>query len=268
MSLPDTPAHDRESPASGATPPGGEAEPRALSAGGKEHASGSAPPWNGKKVPRIGKFDGDSLVFGTKPAGRSDWAELVSGETPPPTGGAGRLTRRLLLAYLLPLLTFGALTAGDPSRVTPQMLLPVCFGPACLVALWGLWSARREDNAGAAAHARALLISLLYGVDACLLWLLSLEADPGPAGPVESAGFAQVLMFIIEFPARLFSWLCEHTAFLLGCWIALRVGMGCTTLLGQKSPGWLIRHVMASFMMGAWLLGISLISLAILRGVL
>lgn len=253
MSLPDTPAHDRKSPASGTTPPGGEAKPRARSSGEKENASRSTPLRNGKKVSSIGKFDWDSLVFGTKPSGRSDWAELVSGETPPPTGGAGRLTRRLLIGYLLPLLTCGALTGIDTSRVTPQML-PVCFGPAIILALWGLWSARREDNAGAAAHARALLTSLLYGVDACLLWFLSVEADPGPAGPVESAGFLQVLMFIIEFPARLFFWLCEYTAFMLGCWAVLRVVMGCTTLLQQKDPGWLVRHVMASFMAAVWLL--------------
>lgn len=268
MSMPDTPAHDRENPASGPTPPGGEAEPRALSSGGKEN-SGSAPPRNGKKVPSIGKFDWDSLVFGTKPAGRSDWEELVSGERPPQVGGAGRLTRLILIGYLLPLLTFGALTAIDISRMTlrmPEVL--VCFGPACILALWGLWSARREDNVGAAAHARALLLSLLYGVDACLLRILAVESDPGPAGPVESAGFLQVLMFIIEIPARLFSRLCEYTAFVLGCWIVLRVVMGCTTLLQQKGPGQLVRARMASFMAGTWLLGISLFSLAMLRGVL
>ena len=142
-----------------------------------------------------------------------------------------------------------------------------CFGPAFILALWGLRIARRENHVGAAAHARALLLSLLYGVDACLLQLLAVEADPGPAGPVESAGFLQVLMFLLEFPARLFSWLCEHTAFMLGCWAVLRVVMGCMTLLRQKGPGQLVQAGMASFMAGTWLLGISLISLALLRGV-
>lgn len=173
---------------------------------------------------------------------------------PSPQGeGAGNLARLILIGYLLPLLTFGALTGIDSSHVTLRMpVVLVCFGPAFLLALWGLRIARRENHAGAAAHACALLLSLLYGVDACLLQILSVEADPGP--PAYYGDLFQVLDFLFLAPARLFSRLFHWGAILLGGWAVLRVVMGCMTLLGQKSPGWLARHVVTSFMAGAWLL--------------
>lgn len=186
--------------------------------------------------------------------------------------GAGRLTRLILIGYLLPLLTFAVLLALhslpasaharlaaniDISRVTLRMLVVlVCFGPAFILALWGLRSARRENHADAAAHASALLTSLLYGADACLLRIFSVEVDPGP--PAYYGDLFQVLDFLFLAPARLFSRLCHWGAILLGGWAVVRVVMGCTTLLRQKAPGWLARRVMASFLSGVWLLGISL----------
>lgn len=201
----------------------------------------------------------------------------------PQVGGAGHFTRQLLTGYFLPPLSIIALAAlhhflasGHPrydlelyfSRAVLRMLVVlVGIGPAVILTLLGLWRARRENNAGAAAHARALLLTLLYGADACLLWLLSVESDPGPAGPVESAGFSQVLQFIIEFPARLFSWLFLWSALLLGCWTVMRVLMGCMALRDQKSPDSLVRYGaagIASFLPGALLL---LFCVALLLGI-
>lgn len=178
--------------------------------------------------------------------------------------GAGRLTRLLLIGYLLPLLTVMTLAALhslpasshprfaaniDLSRATLRMLLvPVCFGPAFILTLLGLWSSCRENHADAAAHARALLASLLYGVDACLLWIFSAEVDPGP--PAYYGDLFQVLDFLFLAPARLFSRLCHWGAILLGGWAVVRAIMGGMALLQQKNPGWLVRRGMASFLSG------------------
>lgn len=218
---------------------------------------------------RISAQDGNASCR-SMPSGRKGPAS----RRPPSQGeGAGNLTRLLLTAYfLLPLsvIALAVLHYLQPlshpyydserylSRAALRMLpVFVCTGPAAILTLLGLCRARRENNAGAAAHARVLLLTLLYGADACLLWLLSVESDPGPAGPVESAGFLQVLQFIIEFPARLFSWLFLWSALLLGCWTVMRVLMGCMALRDQKSPGSLVRYgaaSIASFLPGTLLL--------------
>lgn len=218
---------------------------------------------------RISSQD-ESASYRSMPSGRKD---LASRRPSPQGEGAGNLSRLLLTAYLLLPLSVIALAAlhhflasSHPrydlelyfSRAVLRMLVVfVCTGPAAILALLGLWRARRENNPGAAAHARALLLSLLHCVNTCLLWLLSVESDPGPAGPVESAGFLQVLQFIIEFPARLFSWLFHWSALLLGCWTVMRVLMGCMALRDQKSPGSLVRYGtagIASFLPGTLLL--------------
>ena len=56
------------------------------------------------------------------------------------------------------------------SRAVLRMLVVlVGIGPAAILALLGLWRARRENNPGAAAHACALLLSLLHCVNTYLL---------------------------------------------------------------------------------------------------
>lgn len=215
---------------------------------------------------RISSQD-ESASYRSMPSGRKGFAS----RGPSPQGeGAGNLTRLLLTAYLLLPLSIIALAvlhhflaSSHPyydserylSRAALRMLpVFVCTGPAAILALLGLWRARRENNPGAAAHACALLLSLLHCVNTCLLWLLSVAADPGPAGPVESAGFLQVLQFIIEFPARLFSWLFHCVAFIEGGWTFVRVFLGCTALLKQKKPALFIWTNTASFLPVACLL--------------
>lgn len=199
---------------------------------------------------RISSQDG-SASYRSMPSGRKGPAS----RRPSPQGeGAGNLSRLLLTAYLLLPLSIIALAFGlspDDLRMLPVF---VCTGPAAILALLGLWRARRENNAGATAHACALLLSLLHCVNIYLLWHLSVEADPGPAGPVESAGFAQVLQFIIELPARLFSWLFHCFAYVEGGWTFVRVFLGCTALLKQKKPPLSIWTNAASFLPVAWLL--------------
>ena len=199
---------------------------------------------------RISSQD-ESASYRSMPSGRKG---LASRRPSPQGEGAGNLTRLLLTAYLLLPLSFIALAFGlspDDLRMLPVF---VCTGPAAILALLGLWRARRENNPGAAAHACALRLSLLHCVNTCLLWPLSVAADPGPAGPVESAGFLQVLQFIIEFPARLFSWLFHCVAFIEGGWTFVRVFLGCTALLKQKKPALFIWTNTASFLPVACLL--------------
>lgn len=246
---------DWESLASGTTPRGGETEQRSTS-----------PVRKGPVPDRMSSQDG-SASHRSMPSGRKDpasrWPSL-QGE------GAGDLTRLLLAAYLLLPLSIIALAAlhhflapSQPRYALEIGLFPedlrmlavfVCIGPAAILALLGLWRARRENHPGAAAHACALLLSLLHCVNIYLLWLLSVEADPGPAGPVASAGFSQVLQFIIELPARLCSWLFHCFAFIEGGWTFMRVFLGCTTLLKQKKPALLIWTSTASFLPVACLL--------------
>lgn len=206
----------------------------------------------------------ESASYGSMPSGRKDPA---SRRPSPQREEAGNLTRQLLTAYrLLPLsiialvalhhlLTFSYPYYDSESYLSRAVLLMlvvlVCVGPSAIPALLGLWRARRENNTGAAAHARALLLSLLYCVNACLLWLSSVKIDPGPAGPVESAGFLQVLEFIIELPARLFSWLFFWSAILLGCNILVRFFKGYNVLRAQSSPDPSMRGSIPSFLLAA-----------------
>lgn len=265
---------DRESLASDTTPRGGKTE---------QHSS--SPDRKGPVPDRTSSTDRDasdrgsssdrmssqdrSASYRSMPSGRKDPA---SRRPSPQREGAGNLTRLLQTGYFLLPLSIIALvvlhylqTSSPPyydaerylSRAALRMLMVlVGIGPAVTLPLLALWRARRENNAGAAAHARALLLTLLYGADACLLWILSVESDPGPAGPVESAGFAQVLEFIIEFPARLFSWIFLWSAILLGYRTVLRAFKGCMALREQKSPGSLVRYGaagIASFLPGIFL---------------
>lgn len=255
MLLPDTPVHNRKSPDSGKTSRDGAAGRHAIPPGENESASDATAPQDGKKASCIGKFDWESLITGKKTSCRSEWEALAAGESPQQVGGAGRLTWLILIGYLLPLFSLAALADNGPSDVTQRMLtVLVCFGPAVILALLGMWSARRAGNAGGTAHAGILLVSLLYGVGASLLWISSGEVDPGPAGPVESAGFSQVLEFILLAPARLFSSLFHHMALFLGYWIVVRVFMAGVALLAQKSPCQLIRYSTGALMRAVWLL--------------
>lgn len=212
---------------------------------------------------RISSHD-ESASYRGMPSVRKDPAS----RRPSPQGeGAGNLIRQLLTAYRLLPLSIIALVALHyfPASSPPRYALEighscealrtaavfVCVSPSAIPALLGLWRARRENNTGAAAHARALLLSLLYCVNACLLWLSSVKIDPGPAGPVESAGFLQVLEFIIELPARLFSWLFFWSAILLGCNILVRFFKGYNALRAQSSPDPSMRGSIPSFLLAA-----------------
>lgn len=255
MSMPDKPAHDWESLASRKAPQGGETEQR-----------NSSPDRIGPVPDKTSSTDESTSYLPSDRKGFASHRPSSQGE------GAGNLTRLLLTAYLLLPLSIIALaalhhflTSSHPRYdleigLSPEnlrmLVVLVCFGPAFIPALWGLRIALRENHSGAAAHARALLPSLLYGADACLLRIFSVEVDPGP--PVYYGDLFQVLDFLFLAPARLFSRLCQWGAILLGGWAVVRVVMGCTTLLRQKAPGWLARRVMASFLSGVWLLGISL----------